>query len=103
MKYTDQIFEELEELGFSGMVANLEEERLNADGGIDIDIMKYYLDDLERARVESTEEELPEHVYLRARELLGELFGVVSETVVRLTVGNLRKIIREAIMNKTRP
>ena len=75
------------------MVANLEEERLNADGGIDIDIMKYYLDDLERARVESTEEELPEHVYLRARELLGELFGV----------GNLRKIIREAIMNKTRP
>lgn len=89
MKYTvDQILEELEDLGFYGIVAGYE------GGGAGYGDLAA---DLERARAESTEEELPDHIYRRAGMLLSKLFGSERERHM-MRMSELRLIIRKSIL-----
>ena len=92
----NQILEELEDLGFYGIVEGY------IAGGFEYGDNDYrdYARDIERARVESTEEELPDRVYRRAHELLRELFGISEgkRTRVKMTISELRQVIRKSIL-----
>ena len=85
----DQILGELEELGFYGIVENY------VAGG---DASYHdFAADIERARSELTEEELPDHIYRRAHTLLSKLFGSERERHF-MKMSELRQVIRKSIL-----
>ena len=85
----DQILGELEELGFYGIVENY------VAGG---DASYHdFAADIERARSELTEEELPDHIYRRAHMLLSKLFGSERERHF-MKMSELRQIIKKSIL-----
>jgi len=97
MEYTiNQILEELEELGFYGIVENY------VEGGFEYGEAncKDFAADLDRARAESTEEELPDHVYQRAYMLLRKLFGSERERHM-MRMSELRQVIRKSILSES--
>ena len=91
-----EITEELRDLGFYSMADSLDNDRPRHED------YRFYSADLAKARRESTEEELPETVYIRAGELLDEWFSikpvnVMERRVVKITKNQLKRIIREVI------
>ena len=88
-----EITEELRDLGFDFTADSLDEENPSASE------YRYYSADMQKARRESTEEELPQAVYLRAVELVDEWFSLPNQMMERktmkITKRQLKRIIRE--------
>lgn len=74
------ICDQLRDLGFPSMANSLESD--NPSTGE----KQYYLADLDRARAETTEEEMPESVYFEVKDLLEQFFETpVEENHQRMT------------------
>tara|TARA_B100000212_G_scaffold331977_1_gene299731 strand:- start:1001 stop:1489 length:489 start_codon:yes stop_codon:yes gene_type:complete len=90
----DNLLDELEMLGFSMLATAIETENPTVDES------RYYLQDIERARRETTEDEMPTHVYHRALELVQQYFreyprgrGINESSQIKNMIA---KIIRES-------
>jgi hypothetical protein len=85
------IIEELKDLGFYSLADSLESENpTNRE-------YRFYAADIEKARRESTEEELSPLAYRRAQYLIDKYFELTESNQMKITKNQLREIILESL------
>ena len=93
-----EIAEELRDLGFVSTADSLDEDQPGRSE------YRYYAQDMEKARRDSTEEELPNDTYHKAYDLVDEWFSLIPEyernqvvenKTVKITKNQIKRIIRE--------